>query len=81
MRPPCFYGMGSTKMGEYDFTSWTLHMSFVIMASNLWSLYLKEWKGTGRKAVGTLVAGILVIAFSTVLIGLGNWMQGAVGGH
>ena len=76
-----FYGMGSTKMGDYDFTSWTLHMSFIIIASNLWSLYLKEWKGTGRKTIGTLVAGILVIAFSTVLIGLGNWMQGAVGGH
>ncbi|VGO14012.1 L-rhamnose-proton symporter [Pontiella desulfatans] len=76
-----FYGMGSTKMGEYDFTSWTLHMSFVIMASNLWSLYLKEWEGTGRKTIGTLVAGILVIAFSTVLIGLGNWMQGASAAH
>lgn len=76
-----FYGMGSTKMGDYDFTSWTLHMSFIIIASNLWSLALKEWKGAGRKTVGTLVAGILVIAFSTVLIGLGNYLQGAVGSH
>ena len=70
-----FYGMGSTKMGEYDFTSWTLHMSFIIIASNLWSLYLKEWKGSGRKAIGLLVTGILVITFSTVLIGFGNYLQ------
>jgi L-rhamnose-H+ transport protein len=76
-----FYGMGSTKMGDYDFTSWTLHMSFIIIASNIWSLVLKEWKGAERKTVGTLVAGILVIAFSTVLIGLGNYLQGAVGSH
>ena len=76
-----FYGMGSTKMGDYDFTSWTLHMSFIIIASNLWSLYLKEWKGVERKTIGMLVAGILVIALSTVLIGLGNYLQGAVAAH
>ena len=70
-----FYGMGSTKMGDYDFTSWTLHMSFIIIVSNLWSLYLKEWKGSSRKAIGLLVFGILVITFSTVLIGLGNSLQ------
>lgn len=70
-----FYGMGSTKMGDYDFTSWTLHMSFIIIVSNLWSLYLQEWKGSSRKAIGLLVSGILVITFSTVLIGLGNSLQ------
>ncbi|MEX0332395.1 MAG: L-rhamnose/proton symporter RhaT [Puniceicoccaceae bacterium] len=76
-----FYGMGSTKMGEYDFTSWTLHMSFIIITSNLWSLYLKEWKGTGRKATRVLVSGILVIGLSTVLIGLGNYLQAATASH
>lgn len=70
-----FYGMGTTKMGEYDFTSWTLHMSFIIIASNLWSLYLKEWKGSGRRAIGTLVGGILIITLSTILIGLGNYLE------
>lgn len=76
-----FYGMGSTKMGAYDFTSWTLHMSFIIIASNIWSLTLKEWKGAGGKTIATLTAGIVVIALSTVLIGWGNYLQGAVGGH
>jgi len=76
-----FYGMGSTKMGAYDFTSWTLHMSFIIIASNIWSLTLKEWKGSGRKTIVILTTGIAVIALSTVLIGLGNYLQGAVGAH
>ncbi len=70
-----FYGMGSTKMGAYDFTSWTLHMSFIIITSNLWSLYLREWQGAGKRTTGILVAGILVITLSTVLIGLGNYLQ------
>ena len=76
-----FYGMGSTKMGDYDFTSWTLHMSFIIIVSNLWSLYLKEWQGSGRKVIGLLVSGILVITFSTVLIGLGNYLQSSSVAH
>lgn len=76
-----FYGMGSTKMGDYDFTSWTLHMSFIIIVSNLWSLYLKEWQGAERKTVKMLIAGILVITFSTVLIGLGNYLQANTIGH
>jgi len=76
-----FYGMGSTKMGAYHFASWTLHMSFIIIASNLWSLYLKEWKGSGPRATKTLIAGIFVIALSTVLIGLGGYLEGAAAAH
>ncbi len=26
-----FYGMGTTKMGRYDFSSWTMHMAFPIV--------------------------------------------------
>jgi L-rhamnose-H+ transport protein len=67
-----FYGMGSTRMGAYDFSSWTLHMAFIIVFSNLWGLYLKEWKGTGPRAIRTIVFGILLVLLSTVVIGLGN---------
>ena len=76
-----FYGMGSTKMGEYHFTSWTLHMSFIIITSNLWSLVLREWKGSGRRPIAILVAGIVVITLSTVLIGWGNHLQGLEAAH
>jgi L-rhamnose-H+ transport protein len=76
-----FYGMGTTKMGDYDFTSWTLHMSFIIIASNVWSLILREWKGVHRKTTGILVGGISIIAFSTVLIGFGNYLQANGGAH
>ena len=26
-----FYSMGQTKMGKYDFSSWTLHMASIII--------------------------------------------------
>lgn len=68
-----FYGMGTTYLGEeYEFASWTLHMAFIIIFSTLWGVYFKEWKGTSKKTMRTLTAGILVIILSTVVIGLGN---------
>ena len=43
-----FYGMGTTKMGNLDFASWSIHMSFIIIFSNMWGMILNEWKGTSR---------------------------------
>ena len=44
-----FYSMGQTKMGKYDFSSWTLHMASIIIFSTLWGVLLKEWKGSSRR--------------------------------
>ncbi|GMU23073.1 MAG: sugar:proton symporter [Phycisphaerae bacterium] len=67
-----FYGMGTTKMGRYDFASWTLHMAFIIIFSNLWGLYLREWRLVDARTKGALGAGILTLILSTLLIGYGN---------
>lgn len=67
-----FYGMGSTKMGMYDFASWSLHMSSIIIFSNLWGLWLNEWKLVGRQTKTFLWAGIVLLIFSMILIGIGN---------
>ena len=67
-----FYGMGTTKMGKYDFASWSLHMAFIIIFSNLWGVYLNEWKLVDRRTRIVLWAGIVTLIASTVLIGYGN---------
>jgi L-rhamnose-H+ transport protein len=69
-----FYGMGSSKMGKYDFSSWTFHMAFIIIVSNAWGLYFKEWKGSGRQTMQMITLGILTVILSTVVVGLGNYM-------
>ncbi|MGB3546017.1 MAG: L-rhamnose/proton symporter RhaT, partial [Saprospiraceae bacterium] len=66
-----FYGMGAVYLGErYDFASWTIHMAFIILFSNLWGLYLREWAGSSRRVIGWLAAGLAVLVGSTALIGL-----------
>ncbi|MCC5929709.1 MAG: L-rhamnose/proton symporter RhaT [Cyclobacteriaceae bacterium] len=67
-----FYGMGTTFMGKYEFVSWTFHMSFIILLSNIWGIYLKEWKGSSEKAKFTLILGIILIMLSVAFIGLGS---------
>jgi L-rhamnose-H+ transport protein len=70
-----FYGMGTTKMGAYDFASWSIHMAFIIIFSNMWGLILQEWKGSGKVTIRTILAGLVVLVLSTMIIGLGNYLQ------
>ena len=69
-----FYGMGTTRMGKYDFSSWTIHMAFIIVFSNLWGIYFREWKGSSKRTHITVFAGIAVLVLSTVVVGLGNYL-------
>ncbi len=70
-----FYGMGTTKMGKYDFVSWSIHMAFIIVFSTLWGLYLKEWKGAGRPTMWMVGFGLAVLIVSIIIIGAGNYIQ------
>lgn len=72
-----FYGMGTTKLGEiYDFSSWSIHMAFIIVFSNLWGIVFREWRGTGTKTKMLVWAGILTLIASTMVIGYGNYLAG-----
>ncbi|QJD95257.1 L-rhamnose/proton symporter RhaT [Mucilaginibacter robiniae] len=66
-----FYGMGESRLGNGP-SSWILHMAFIILIANIWGLVLKEWKGVSRKALATVVAGILTIILSVLIVGYGN---------
>ncbi len=67
-----FYGIGTTMMGHYEFSSWTLHMASIIVFSTLWGLALKEWQGTSIVTRRWNLSGLAVLIFSMVVIGLGN---------
>jgi len=67
-----FYGMGTTKMGKYDFSSWTLHMASIIIFSTLWGIALKEWKGTSRRTHLWIALGLTILILSTIIVGYGN---------
>lgn len=76
-----FYSMGETQMGEYKFSSWTLHMASIIIFSSIWGLALREWKGASVKSKSLLFAGLAILVFSTVIIGYGNMIGDTSSAH
>jgi L-rhamnose-H+ transport protein len=69
-----FYTMGETQMGDYKFSSWTLHMASIIIFSSLWGIALREWKGSSGFTKTLLAMGLLMLVFSTVVVGFGNYL-------
>lgn len=70
-----FYSMGETQMGEYDFSSWTLHMASIIIFSTLWGIALREWKGSSRRTIFLVTLGLAVLIGSTIIVGYGNYLK------
>ena len=52
--------------------SWSILMSLNVIFSNVWGILLKEWNGVGRRTVTVLIAGLLILIFSTVFPNLVN---------
>jgi len=74
-----FYSMGQTKMGKYDFSSWTLHMASIIIFATLWGLVLREWHGTSMRTKLLVTCGLVLLVGSTVIVGYGNYIHAATG--
>ena len=50
-------------------------MATIIMTSNFWGLYFKEWNGVSKSTMRTVIAGILVILISVLIVGFGNSIE------
>jgi len=64
-----FYGMGKSQVpASMEAFSWSILMALSISFSNIWGLFLKEWKGVSRKTVVVLIIGIVILILSTFVI-------------
>jgi L-rhamnose-H+ transport protein len=70
-----FYSMGQTRMGAYEFSSWTLHMASIIIFSSLWGIALREWRGTSSRTRTRLAIGLVLLIGSTMIVGYGNFLN------
>ena len=68
-----FYGIGQAYIGpQFEYTSWALHMSMLILFSNVYGILFREWRGAGQKSIGILTAGMAIIVLSTLVIAYGQ---------
>jgi len=70
-----FFSMGKTRMGRYDYASWTLHMASIIIFSTLWGIALREWKGASRRTRVLIALGLGVLILSTLIAGYGYYLK------
>ena len=70
-----FYGMASFYMGPYSFANWSVHMSFMVVASNLWGYYHKEWSNAGRTTIRLNTAGITILVIAGIIMGISQYLQ------
>lgn len=72
-----FFGLGMGKSFFADSPlmlafSWSILMSLNVIFSNVWGIFLKEWKGVNMQTIGILIVGILILIFSTIFPNLMN---------
>ena len=66
-----FFGLGIGQSffdpgGVMMAFSWSILMSLNVLFSNFWGIVLKEWKGSGSKAIVALTIGLLLLIFSII---------------
>jgi L-rhamnose-H+ transport protein len=73
-----FYGLAAFYMGSFSFANWSIHMSFMVVASNLWGYYFKEWKGVSPATARWNTAGILVLVIAGIMMGVAGYSKSIV---
>jgi len=67
-----FFGMGSSKLPQgMAVFGWSILMALNIAISNIWGIFLNEWKGAKRKTLIVLSCGIIILILSTFVVKLG----------
>lgn len=67
-----FFGMGASQLPpSMAVFAWSILMALNIAISNIWGIFLDEWKGAGKKTMVVLVIGIVVLILSTFVVNLG----------
>ena len=64
-----FFGMGKSQLpAEMSVFGWSILMALNIAFSNIWGLFLKEWKGVSKKTIVILIIGIIILILSTFVV-------------
>jgi L-rhamnose-H+ transport protein len=67
-----FYNLGHVRMGRYEFTSWAIHMTMLVLFSNLVGLVLREWRGCRRPAHLALAVALSLLVGAVMLVTYGS---------
>jgi L-rhamnose-H+ transport protein len=67
-----FYGLGHTRMGEFKFSSWGIHMIMLVLISATVGLIFKEWKGCRPRTKTILVSSLAILILAVLALTYGS---------
>lgn len=68
-----FYGLGHTRMGDYSFSSWAIHMIMLVLFSGIVGLILREWIDVRRRTKWTLALALTTLILAVLSLTYGNY--------
>ncbi len=68
-----FYGLGHTRLGEYKFSSWAIHMIMLVLFSSIVGLVLKEWKEVKGRTKWALAVAVIILVLAVLVLTYGNY--------
>jgi L-rhamnose-H+ transport protein len=69
-----FYGLGHTRMGNYKFSSWAVHMIMLVLFSSLAGLLMKEWANCRKRTIKFLLFALIALIVSVLVLTYGNYI-------
>jgi L-rhamnose-H+ transport protein len=69
-----FYNLGHVRMGNFEYTSWAIHMTMLVLFSNAIAIGFGEWKGCRRVTYATIVSALAVLLTAVMLLTYGNYL-------
>lgn len=71
-----FYNLGHVRMGEFKFTSWAIHMTMLVLFSNLIGIVFREWRGCRRSTKAIINVAMAVLTLAILAVAYGNYLGG-----
>jgi L-rhamnose-H+ transport protein len=69
-----FYGLGTVRMANYEFTSWAIHMILLVLISMIVGVLLNEWRKSSKKAMIVLSTALIILVLAVVFLSYGNYL-------
>lgn len=74
-----FYNLGHVRMGNYEFTSWAIHMIMLVLFSNLVAVTFREWKGCRGRTWLAIALALVVLTAAVLMLTYGNHLGDLAG--
>jgi L-rhamnose-H+ transport protein len=70
-----FYNLGHVRMGpKFDFTSWAIHMTMLVLFSSVVGMILREWRGCRRLTHKMIALALVILVGAVLMLTRGNYL-------